>query len=194
MSNGEWLVVAGAAVPLAAALGTLLTWSLWREPPEGPRVVAALLGFHAGAALLAGIVATGAALRSWQLVDDGREQASGALLEVSHLDGDGSFYALVVLLLVPATALVVALLALTARFAASSHPIDRSIACAVIGVEIGAAGVGLAYVAGGSRSLLALVAVVHLPILMAAMVVTWPAHPDHPRGRHLARSTDAGDW
>ena len=179
MTGTEWLVVALAFVPAAIVIGVLLTWSLWRDRRRGPWFVPALLTLHTGLVVLGGTLATAAAARSWQLVDDPPEQASAALLEVSRIDGDASLYALLVLVLVAATGLLGVLLATTARFAASSHPVDRAIACAVIGLELGVSGVGLVYLASGSRSPVALLAVAQLPVLMAAMVVCWPPHT-HP--------------
>ena len=176
MSTAQWLVVALAALPLAAALGVLLTFSLWRDRGRGPWFAPALLTVHAGLVALTGVIATAAAVRSWQLVDAGQDEAaSSALVEVRRIDGDTSLYALVVLVLVAATALAVVLLGTAARFAASDHPVDRAIACAVIGLEVAVTGIGLAYVAGGSRSPLALASVAHLPVLLAAMVACWPA-------------------
>ena len=174
MSGGQLLVVCLAAVPLAAVVGVLLTWSVWTTGSAGSRFVAGLFALHAGAAVVGGTLATAAAIRSWQLVGEPDEHAADALVDVSRVDGDASMYALLVLLLAAATGLIGLLLATATRLAASSHPIDRAIACGILGLELGASGLGLAWVASGSRAPLALLGVAHLPVLMAAMVVCWP--------------------
>jgi hypothetical protein len=176
VSNAQWLLVGLAGLPLAAVVGVLLTWPVWTGARSGARLVPALLTVHTGAVVVGGTIATAAAVRSWQVVGEPEERAADALLDVSRIDGDTSLFALVVLLLVAATGLLGLLLAIATRFAASDHTVDRTIACAVLGLELGVCGLGLAWVAGGSRSPLALLAVVHLPILTAAMVACWPPH------------------
>jgi hypothetical protein len=185
MSAAEWAAVVVATVLTAVPVGVLLTWSVWAGGASRPgrRFVPGLLTLHAGAAVILGVIGTGAAVRSWQLVDrDRREEAAGALLDVSRIDGDQALYALLVLFLVAVTGLLAVMLSQAARFAAGSDPGARSIACAVIGLEIGGAGVGLAQLATGDRSAWVLAAVGHLPVLIAAMVACWPPHP-HPVGR-----------
>jgi hypothetical protein len=176
VSDGQWVVVGLAVLPLAVVVGVLLTWSVWTDRPRGSRVVAALLTVHTGAVVVGGTVATAAAIRSWQVVGEPEERAADVLVDVSRVDGDTSMYALVVLLLVATTGLLAVLLSVATRLAASTHPVDRAIACAVLGLELGVAGLGVAWVAGGSRAPLALLAVAHLPVLMAAMVACWPPH------------------
>lgn len=176
MSSGQWLLVCLAALPMAGVVGVLLTWPVWTGGRAGPRLVPALLALHTGVVVVGGTIATAAAVRSWQVVGEPEERAAAALLDVSRIDGDTSMYALVVLLLVAATALLGLLLAVATRFAASQHTIDRTIASAVLGLELGVSGLGLAFVAGGSRSPVALLAVLHVPVLTAAMVACWPRH------------------
>jgi hypothetical protein len=186
VSTTEWLAVGAAALPLAALIGVVLTWPLWRDRRGGPWFAPALLTLQTGIVVLGGVVATAAAGRTWQLLEEPDEQAAPALLEVSRMDGDSSLYAVVVLVLVAATALLGLLLSMTARFAASDHRVDRGIACVVIGLLIGVSGVGLAYLGGGSRSPVALLAAAQLPLLVAAMAACWPAAGGVPRREQRA--------
>jgi hypothetical protein len=182
MTTGDWIAVVAAVVVASVPVGVLLTWSVWRRG-SGPRLVPALLTLHAGAVVVVGTIGAAAAARSWQLVDpDRREEAASALLDVSRIDGDQSLYALLVLLLVAVTGLLAVLLAQAARFAAGDDPGGRTIACAVLGLEIGVAGLGLAQVVTGETTALTWLGLGHLPVLIAAMVSCWPPHPaDLPR-------------
>jgi hypothetical protein len=176
VSGGDWVAVTVAASMLAVVVGVLATLPVWTRR-DGPRIVPALLTLQAGGVLVVGTIATGAAVRSWQLVDrPPGAHVARSLLTVSHIDGSGSLYALIVLALVAVAGLSATLLLLAARFAATSDPTERTIACAVLGVEIGLCGYGLAACIGGSRSLPALLSVLNLPLAMAAMVACWPPH------------------
>ena len=66
----------------------------------------------------------------------GAHEHGSALLHVSRIDGDGSMYALLVLALAFGTLLAVVALALAARFAAGTDPLERLVASAVLGLEI----------------------------------------------------------
>lgn len=178
MSLSSWTVVVVATVLAAAPFGVLLTWPVWRRTRRW-RPVPALLALHAGAVVVVGAIAVAAAGRSWQLVDrDPQEEAAAALLDVSRIDGDRALYALLVLLLVALTGLLTLLLAQAARFAAGEDPGGRTIACAVLGLEIGVAGLALAQLVSGDRSALTWLGVGHLPLLIAAMVACWPPHAE----------------
>jgi hypothetical protein len=184
VSSTGWLAVAVAGTLAAAVFGLLLTLPIWTPSRRAPRLVALLLAVQAGAVVVGGTVVAAAAARSWQLVDDDpAQQAAGSLIEVSRIDGDGRLYALIVLLVVAVTACAAMVLSMAARFATSTDVLQRSIACAVLGLEIGLCGYGLAQVLSGSRNPLAIIGVVNLPLVMAAMVVCWPPHPTEPRPR-----------
>jgi len=184
VSSTSWLAVAVAGTLAAAVVGALLTLPIWTPSRRAPRLVALLLALHAGAVVVGGTVLAAAAARSWQLVDDDpAQQAAGTLVEVSRIDGDGRLYALVVLLVVAVTACAAMVLSMAARFATSTAVLQRSISCAVLGLEIGLCGFGLAQVLSGSRNALAIIGVVNLPLVMAAMVVCWPPHAAEPRPR-----------
>ena len=182
MRNGDWVAVVAATVLAAIPIGVLLTWPVWRRG-SGPRLVPALLALHTGAVVVVGSIGIAAAVRSWQLVDkDQKEEAASALLDVSRVDGDQALYALLVLLLVAVTGLLAVLLSQAARFAAGTDPGDRTIACAVLGLEIGVAGLGIAQLVTGDATALTWLGIGHLPVLVAAMVACWPPQPaDLPR-------------
>ncbi|HJR24656.1 MAG TPA: hypothetical protein VJ804_04235, partial [Acidimicrobiales bacterium] len=147
MSPGDWAVVVAATVLVSAPVGVLLTWPVWRRG-SGRRLVPALLALHTGVVVVVGTIGIAAAVRSWQLVErDDQEEAAAALLDVSRIDGDRALYALLVLLLVAVTGLLALLLAQATRFAAGDDPGGRTIACAVLGLEIGVSGLGLAQLA-----------------------------------------------
>jgi hypothetical protein len=174
MSTGSWLAVLVAGTLAAVVLGRLVALPR-RDRPGRPGAVSLLLSVQAGAVVVLGTVVVAAAARSWQLIDRPAQAAADtSLLAVSRIDGDGSMFALLVLFVVPAVVAAAALLLLASRLAASTDPADRSVACAVLAVEIALSGYGLAAAIGGSRSLPALLAVVHLPITMAALVACWP--------------------
>jgi hypothetical protein len=176
VSTGSWVAVVVAASILAAVVGVLCTLPVWTRH-RGPRLVPALLTVQAGGVLVVSTIATTAAIRSWQLIDrPASAHVARTLLSVSRADGDGSMFALLVLAFVLVGGLSTLLLLLAARFAATSDPAERTIACAVLGLEIGLCGYGLAACLGGSRSGPAVVAVVNLPLAMAAMVACWPPH------------------
>jgi hypothetical protein len=182
VSTADWVAVVAASVLAAIPVGVLLTWPVWRHG-SGRRLVPALLALHTGAVVVVGTIGIAAAVRSWQLVDrDQTEQAASVLLDVSPVDGDQALYALLVLLLVAVTGLLTVLLSQAARFAAGDDPGDRTIACAVLGLEIGVAGLGIAQLVAGEASALTWLAIGHLPVLIGAMVACWPPHPaDLPR-------------
>ena len=175
MSTGSWVAVVFAASIIAAVVGMLATLPIWTRGP-GRRLVPALLTAQAGGVIVLGTIAVAAAVRSWQLVDRPTAHVTRTLVTVSRIDGDGRMYALIVLVLVAVAGLSALLLVLAARFAAGSDPTERTIACAVLGLEIGLCGYGLAACLGGSRSAPALLAVVNLPLAMAAMIACWPPH------------------
>lgn len=180
MSTGSWIVVCAAVLVTGAVAGVLLTRPVWSSRPER-RFVPAMLSLHAGLALTTGLVATAALSRSWQLFG---KPATGTvpLLDVSRIDGDKEMYALLVLAAAFTTLLAVLALALGARFAAGDDPTERIVACGVLGLEICLSGYAAAQVLGGSRSVAALVATAHLPLVMVAMVVCWPPVEPEPIG------------
>jgi hypothetical protein len=173
MTPGQWAVVTVAGLLAAGTVGILLTLPVWLGGGRGG-LVPALLTAHTGLVAVVGVAAAGAAVRSWQLVDDPTQPVQRTLLGVSRIDGDGRLFALLVLLLALGTVLSVVALAMAARFAAGDDPVERYVACAVLGLEICVAGYGAARWATGSPSATAIVLAAHLPIATLAMVRCWP--------------------
>ena len=174
-------MVTGAVLLAGLVLGTLLTLPLWTSGGRRRRLVPALLSVHAGIVAVIGLIATAAAARSWQLIDrDPADAAKAAvtLLDVSHIDGDGNLYALLVLFLAFGTLLAVTALALAARFSAGTDPTERMVACAVLGLEICVGGYAAAHLLGGNHGVAAIALTLQLPLAMAAMVTCWPPAPD----------------
>jgi hypothetical protein len=173
MTTDQWVVVTVAVLLAAGTVGILLTLPVWLGGRRGG-LVAALLTAHTGLVAVVGLLTAGAAVRSWQLVDDPTRRVEPTLIEVSRIDGDGRLFALIVLLLALGTVLAVVALAMAARFAAGDDPVERYVACGVLGLEICLGGYGAARCLTGSASATALVLTAHLPIAMLAMVRCWP--------------------
>jgi hypothetical protein len=168
-------LVAGAAI--AVVIGVLGTLPVWTRA-HGRRLVAILLTAQGGGVFVVGAITSGAAVRTWQLVDrPANAHIAPTLITLSRIDGDAHMYALLLLATVAATALTVLLLFVSARFAVTEEPADRWIACTVLGLEIGLCGYGLAAFLTGSRSVPAVLSVINLPLAMAAMVACWPPRP-----------------
>jgi len=190
MTTPEWILVAVAGTLAAGVVGALLTLPVWTSGRR-LRPVTALLGLHAGVRSVGGGILAAAAVQGWRQVGDPPEQAaSSALLEISHVDGDESLYALLLLFIVAAAAAGAALLTVAARCAAADDAGSRAVACAVLGVEVGLCGYALARVLGGSGSAAFVIGVAHLPVLIGAMVISWPTYQRvHPaRPERAARS------
>jgi hypothetical protein len=177
MTSSQWVVVAVAGLLAAGTVGVLFTLPIWRGDRRGG-LVSALLTAHTGLIAVLGFAAVGAAVRSWQLVDDPTQPVPRTLIEVSRIDGDRRLFALIVLLLALGTVLAVVALAMAARFAAGDDATERYIACGVLGLEICVGGYGVARCFIGSPSATAVVLTAHLPIAMLAMVRCWPPAED----------------
>jgi len=177
-SAATWVVVAAAAALAAAVAGVLITLPAWRGR-GGSRLAVALLSAQAGVVAVGGAVLVGAAVRTWQLFDRPLEQAaSPALLRLSRVDGDTAFLAIMVLVVVVLGGLLLWLLALSARFAATGRTAERVVASSVLAVQVlvGVAGVALLLIDGLAWPYA--VAAVHAPLAAAAAVDCWPRpHP-----------------
>ncbi|MGH9275907.1 MAG: hypothetical protein ACRDZU_14780, partial [Acidimicrobiales bacterium] len=141
-STATWTIVWAAGIVAALVVGVLLTLPAWRVR-SGARVAVAVLTAQVGAVVVAGTVLGAAAIRTWQLIDRPPDDPATALLRLSRVDGDTAFFALVVLLVVLAASLVATVTAVAARFAAGADPVERSIACAVLAIELGGAAYAL---------------------------------------------------
>jgi uncharacterized membrane protein YkvI len=135
---------------------------------------------------VASAIVIGAAVRSQQLLDQppDAEQAA-SLLGLTSLDGrDAGFFNLVVLVTVVVGGLLIAMLALAARFAADTDPLERWLATGLLGLEVlGSVACG-ALVALGYRHAGFVLPALGLPILVLATVNAWP--------RQSVASTPAG--
>jgi hypothetical protein len=172
--TGTWALVAVAATLATLALAALVVLPAWR--PGGSAFAAGLFGLQAGAAIVGGAVLVGVALRGADLVDraDEAEQAS-SLLRLSGLDGgDTGFFRLVAVLTVVLGTLLVALLELSARFAADVDPVERTLACCVLGVEGLVSGLAVVLGLLGHHSLPFALTAAALPVIVLALVKCWP--------------------
>jgi hypothetical protein len=174
VSGGTWVAVVAATLVASAVAGALFTLPVWAGGRRA-RPVAMLLSLQGGGALVVGAIVASAAARSWHLLDQPpSQQVRPTLMTVSRIDGDGSMFALVLLAVVAMAVLSAIVLFLSARFAAGDVPSERTIACIVLGLEIGISGYGLAALLGGTRGAAPVLAVINLPLAMAAMVACWP--------------------
>ena len=179
-STATWTVVWAAGIAAALMVGVLLTLPAWRSR-SGARVAVALLTVQAGAVAVAGTVLGAAAIRTWQLIDRPPEDPTAtALLRLSRVDGDTAFFALVVLLVVAAASLVGAITAVGARFAAGADPVERFIACAVLAIELGAAGYALVRLVLGAHGWPYLASALAFPLIALAFATCWPPRQSRP--------------
>lgn len=174
---GTWLAVwvaGGLAVVVASVLLTLPLWQgrRWRRRPS---VAAAVLSLQAGAVAVVGVVLAGFAVRSWQLVERPVDRPpAAALVRISRVDGDTALFALFVLTIVVLGGLLVALLALGARLAASDDRLERWLAVGLLGVELLAAAVLAALHLFGFGGWPFRSGLVALPVVALALVAAWP--------------------
>lgn len=173
-TTGTWVLVWTAGALAAVVIGALLTLPAWRQP-GGARLAVALLTLQSGAVVVAGSVLAGGAVRCWQLVDRPDDAPPAvALLRLSHVEGDTGFFALMVLVVVVVSALVTTMLALAARLASSTDTLERSVACVVLGLELGVALVGTTLLLLGAHGWPYLGAALALPLIAAAFATCWP--------------------
>ncbi|MGQ0435021.1 MAG: hypothetical protein ACT452_21745 [Microthrixaceae bacterium] len=173
-SAWTWVVVWAAGVVAALVTGVLLTLPAWQRR-GGARLAVAVLTLQTGALAVAGVVLTAVAARSWQLVDasEGAPRAV-ALLRLSRVDGDGGFLAAVTLTLGILTIVTGVLSAATARLANGTDAIERSIASAVLALELVGAGYLALQLALGASGLPYQGGAAAVPVLIAALVTCWP--------------------
>jgi hypothetical protein len=174
---GTWVLVW-----TAAALAVLVLAALIGGVGRGRWTVAvAVLALQAAAVLVGGAVLAGLAIASWPLANAkaaGTPSSVESLVRISVTDGDPRYFSLMLLVVVVLGPLLVALLAITARFARHTDPIERAAATSVLLLELVPALYGLARIVQGHRSTPAVLAALHLPILVVAIVTAWPRHAD----------------
>jgi hypothetical protein len=175
-STGAWTAVWVAGVLLSLVVGVLLTRPVW--PPRGRAragVAVAVLSLQTGAVAVTGAVLTGVAVRSWQLLDRPPDAPPVvALVRLSGVDGDTALLAALIVLLIVGTIHVPVLSALAARFAAGDDRWERSLASALLALEVGATGYAAGRLLLGARGWPFLGPTVALPLLAAAFVACWP--------------------
>lgn len=175
--TSTWVAVWLAGVLAAALAGLVLTLPAWRAR-TGSRVATGVLTLQTGGAAVVGCVLVGLAVRSWQLIERPLDSPPAhALVRLSRVDGDTALFSLLTLTIVVLGGLLVVLLGLATRFAASDEAVERWVACAVLGIEIGGAVTLGVLMVLGHRGWPFLGGVVALPLLVAAFAACWPRHP-----------------
>ena len=174
--TGTWVAVWVAGGLAACVAAVLLTLPLWRDGRRRrPPLAAAVLALQAGAAAVVGVVLAGFAVRSWQLIERPLDEPPApALVRISRIDGDTALFALFVLTIAVLGGLLVAVLALGARLAASDDRLDRWIAVGLLGVELLAAGALTALYAAGFGGWPFRSGLVALPVVALALGAAWP--------------------
>lgn len=186
---GTWAAVWVAAALAVVVLGVLLALPAWRER-TGARFAVVLLTLQAGATVVGGTLLTGMAIRTWQLIDDPVGTAPRAsLLRLSSIDGDTSFFALMVLLTVGITTFLTVVTALGARMAGTDDVGQRWVATAILGLEVALSGAACGALLLGVNGLPITLAAFHLPIVAIAFAACLPREqPTAPAAPPLAPS------
>jgi hypothetical protein len=175
-SAATWTVVWAAGIAAALVLGVLLTLPAWRVR-GGARVAVTLLTIQSGAVVVSGMVLGAVAVRSWQLIEQPPEEPAAALVRLSRVDGDTAFFALVLLLVVVGAGLLATLTATAARFAASTDPVERWIASALLAVQLGAAAFALVRLVAGADGWPYVSGAAAFPVIAIALATCWrPRH------------------
>ncbi|MET0901768.1 MAG: hypothetical protein ABWZ52_00880 [Acidimicrobiales bacterium] len=182
--TATWAVVTVAAVAATAVLGALIVLPAMR--PGGSAIGSWVLALQAGGVAVTSAIIVGAAVRNEQLLDQAPDaEQAASLLRLSALDGrESGFFTLIVLVTVIVGGLLIAALALAARFAADTDRVERSLAAGLLGLEvIGSLTCGV-LVALGFRHLGFVLPALALPILVIATVAVWPRRgvPVHSAG------------
>lgn len=166
-----------AAVLLAGVLGLAAALPLLTTPVRGGRAVGLLLSLDTGAVLVAGLLLAGAAGRSWVLIGDPPTIARpDGVLQVSRLDGDGNFFALLIVVIGLLTLFGALVLGLSARAVQGTQPGDAALVQAVLWIQvlIGVSTLGRVLLGAGGQVDLLLTA--HLPLSVGAL---WLHHRRH---------------
>ena len=175
--SGTWAVVTIATVLAGAVLAALIVAPALR--PGGSVVGSWVLGLQAGGVAVASAIIVGAAVRSEQLLDQAPDaQQAASLLRLSGLDGGNSgFFNLIVLVTVVVGGLLIALLAIAARFAADTDPTERLLATGLLGLEALASVAAWILVALGFRHAGFVLPALALPVLVVATLAARPRRP-----------------
>lgn len=180
-TGAAWATVWLAGLLAAGVWGHLLTNTSPRRGPGG--VARAVLALQAGAVVVGTAALVGLAVRSGQLADRPADaEVASSLVRVGRIDGDGSLFALVTLVVVVVGALVALILVLAARFVHSPHRGESWAAVAVLIAVVAVTGAGAVLVAGGSRWTPLVVLALQLPLASAALMSAWPSRIASPVG------------
>ncbi len=184
-----WAAVWVAGLLAAALAGLALTLPAWRTR-SGSRFATGVLTLQTGGVAVVGTLLVGLAVRSWQLIERPLDSPPAhALVRLSRVDGDTALFSLLTLTIVVLGVLLVVLLGVATRFAASDEPVERWVACAILGLEIGGAVTLGVLMAFGHRGWPFLGGVVALPLLVAAFATCWPTNVSgRPRTHAVHRS------
>ncbi len=178
-----WIAVGVAGVLDAAVLGVLLTLPAWRIR-RGARLATTLFTAQAGAAALVGTILGSVAVRTWQLIGHPSDATPvKGLLRLSRVDGDARYYAVMLAVVAVFTVLVVTLTAAAARLAASNDPFERTVACALLALQIGGSGVAIMSLLLGANGLPFVLPALIFPLLVACFITCWPRVPRGARGQ-----------
>lgn len=188
---GTWVAVWVAGVLAAAVVGVLLTLPAWRSR-RGARLATTVFTAQAGAAALVGAVLAAVALRTWQLIDrPGDADPARTLLRLSRIDGDTRYYAIMLTTVAVLTVLVVTLTSAAARLAASDDPFERTVACALLALQVGGSGAAIVSLALGARGLPFVVPALAFPLLVTSFLTCWPRVPRGARGGSMGTNATA---
>jgi len=169
-----WTAIWAAGVLASIVSGVLLTLPAWRRR-EGARLAVALLALQTGAVAVTGTVLAGVAMRSWQLIGRAPQaHPAVALLRLSGIDGDTSFFATMTVAVPVLTVLLVTLTSMAAQLAAGSDPLERSVASALLAIELGGSGYAIVRLALGAHGLPYLTSALAFPLLVVAFATCWP--------------------
>ncbi len=173
-STLTWGAVWTGAALAAVVVGVLLTLPAW-QTRTGARLAVTVLSVQTGAVVVTGSVLLAVAARTWQLLDRPVDaEPATALLRLSRIDGDTAFLALIVLLVAVLTALGAGLTALATRFAAGTDVLERSIACALLALELGVSGFAVVRLLTGAQGWAYVAGAVAFPCLAIAFGACWP--------------------
>jgi hypothetical protein len=171
--TGTWAVVTFAAVAATVMLAALIVLPAMR--PGGSVIGSWVLALQAGGVAVAAAILIGAAIRSEQLLDDPDAEQAASLLRLTTLDGrDSGFFTLMVLLTLVLGGLLIAVLVLTARFAADTDHLERVFASGLLTLEAAASAGSGVVVLLGFRHLGFVLPATALPVLVIAAVASWP--------------------
>lgn len=174
---GTWVAVWLAGALAALVVGVLLTLPVWRRR-TGARLAVTVLTAQTGAMAVVGALLVGVALRSGQLADTPDDAvASVALVRLSRVDGDETFFNLMLLVLLIVAPLLVTLTALAARFAAGHAAGERWAATALLALQLGGSTYAVVRLVLGAHGLPYLGGALAFPVIAAALASCWPRTP-----------------